>query len=65
LSSFVQAVYAAGKPVIVVLLNGRPMSINWVNKYVPAIIEAWFPGAQGGTAIADVLFGSVMVRASG
>ena len=53
----VQAVYATRKPVIVVLLNGRPMSINWVNKYVPGIIEAWFPGAQGGTAIADVLFG--------
>jgi len=53
----VQAVYATGKPVIVVLINGRPMSINWVNKYVPGIIEAWFPGAQGGTAIAEVLFG--------
>src|SRR5256714_7610820 len=53
----VQAVYATGKPVIVVLLNGRPLSINWINKYVPGIIEGWFPGAQGGTAIADVLFG--------
>src|SRR5713226_924280 len=53
----VQAVYATGKPVVVVLLNGRPMSINWINKYVPGILEAWFPGAQGGTAIADVLFG--------
>jgi len=53
----VQAVFAVGKPVIVVLLNGRPMSINWVNKYVPGIIEGWFPGAQGGTAIAEVLFG--------
>jgi beta-glucosidase len=53
----VQAVYATGKPVVVVLMNGRPMSINWVNKYVPGIIEAWFPGAQGGTAIAEVLFG--------
>jgi beta-glucosidase len=53
----VQAVYAAGRPVIVVLINGRPLSINWVNKYVPGIIEAWFPGAQGGAAIADVLFG--------
>jgi len=53
----VQAVYAVGKPVIVVLLNGRPMSINWVNKYVPGIIEGWFPGAQGGIAIAEVLFG--------
>ena len=53
----VQAVYATGKPVVVVLINGRPLSINWVNKFVPAILEAWFPGAQGGTAIADVLFG--------
>src|SRR6266550_3949968 len=53
----VQAVYATGKPVVVILINGRPMSINWVNKYVPGIIEAWFPGVQGGTAIADVLFG--------
>ncbi|HEU4435760.1 MAG TPA: glycoside hydrolase family 3 N-terminal domain-containing protein [Pyrinomonadaceae bacterium] len=53
----VQAVHAVGKPVIVVLLNGRPLSINWVNKYVPAIVEGWFPGAQGGTAIAEVLFG--------
>ena len=53
----VQAVYAVGKPVVVVLLNGRPLSINWVNKYVPGIIEGWFPGAQGGKAIAEVLFG--------
>ncbi len=53
----VKAVQAVGKPVIVVLLNGRPLSINWVNKYVPAIVEGWFPGAQGGTAIAEVLFG--------
>ena len=53
----VQAVHAVGKPVIVVLLNGRPLSINWIDKYVPAIVEGWFPGAQGGTAIAEVLFG--------
>ena len=53
----VQAIYAVGKPVIVVLINGRPLSINWVNKFVPGILEAWFPGVQGGTAIADVLFG--------
>jgi len=52
-----QAVYATGKPVILVLINGRPASINWANKYVPGIVEAWFPGAKGGTAIADVLFG--------
>jgi len=53
----VKAVQATGKPTIVVLINGRPMSINWINKYVPGIVEAWFPGAQAGTAIADVLFG--------
>jgi len=53
----IQAVYATGKPVVVVLLNGRPLSINWIDKYVPGILEGWFPGAQGGTAIADVLFG--------
>jgi beta-glucosidase len=55
--ALVEAVHATGKPVIVVLINGRPMSINWINKYVPGILEAWFPGAQAGTAIADVLFG--------
>src|SRR6267142_214152 len=53
----VKAVHATGKPVIVVLINGRPMSINWISKYIPGVLEAWFPGAQGGTAIADVLFG--------
>src|SRR6266478_6265473 len=53
----VQSVYATGKPVVVVLLNGRPLSINWINKYVPGILEAWFPGAKGGTAVAEVLFG--------
>lgn len=52
-----ESVALAGKPVILVLINGRPMSINWANKYVPGIVEAWFPGVQGGTAIADVLFG--------
>jgi beta-glucosidase len=55
--ALVDAVHATGKPVIVVLINGRPTSVNWINKYVPGIIEAWFPGAQAGTAIADVLFG--------
>ena len=55
--NLVQAVHATGKPVVVVLLNGRPMTINWIQKHVPGIIEAWFPGAQGGTAVADVLFG--------
>jgi beta-glucosidase len=53
----IQAVQATGKPLVVVLINGRPLSINWVSKHVPGIVEAWFPGAQGGTAIAEVLFG--------
>ena len=52
-----QAVYNTGTPVVLVLIHGRPNSINWANKYVPAIIDAWYPGSQGGTAIADVLFG--------
>lgn len=52
-----EAVYATGKPVILVLIHGRPNSINWADKYVPAILEAWYPGSQGGKAIADVLFG--------
>ncbi|MCU1266946.1 MAG: glycosyl hydrolase [Acidobacteria bacterium] len=53
----VQAVQATGKPVVVVLINGRPLSINWIDKHVPGIIEAWFPGVRGSRAIAEVLFG--------
>ncbi|WP_455584224.1 glycoside hydrolase family 3 N-terminal domain-containing protein [Bacteroides sp.] len=52
-----KAVQATGKPVILVLINGRPLSVNWADKFVPAIIEAWYPGSKGGTAIADILFG--------
>lgn len=52
-----QAVVATGKPVILVLINGRPQSINWADLYVPSILEAWYPGSQGGIAVADVLFG--------
>ncbi|NPA36777.1 MAG: beta-glucosidase [Chlorobi bacterium] len=46
-----------GKPVILVLINGRPISINWSDKNIPAILEAWFPGEYGGTAIAEVILG--------
>nr|WP_298120253.1 beta-glucosidase BglX [uncultured Pseudoxanthomonas sp.] len=53
------AVAATGKPVVVVLLNGRPLSIGGLKGKVPAILEAWFPGIEGGHAIADVLFGDV------
>jgi beta-glucosidase len=52
-----EAVYKTGKPVIVVLVSGRPMAINWADKYCPAIIEAWFPGSYCGQAIAETIFG--------
>ncbi|WPU93141.1 glycoside hydrolase family 3 N-terminal domain-containing protein [Mucilaginibacter sabulilitoris] len=54
-----QAVYKTGKPVILVLENGRPWSISWEKENVPAILEAWYPGERGGTAIANILFGKV------
>jgi beta-glucosidase len=53
----VQSVFETGTPCVVVLINGRQLSINWIDRYVPAILEAWYPGSHGGTAIADVLFG--------
>lgn len=52
-----QAVQATGKPVVLILINGRPLSINWADEFVPAILEAWYPGSKGGTALADILFG--------
>ena len=53
----VQAVSATGTPVVVVLINGRPLSVRWEAEHVPALVEAWEPGELGGTAVADVLFG--------
>jgi beta-glucosidase len=52
-----EAVAATGKPVVLVLVNGRPLDISWAAEHVPAILEAWYPGSQGGNGIADVLFG--------
>ncbi len=52
-----KAVSALGKPIVLVLLNGRPLSINWAAEHVPAILEAWEPGTEGGNAVADILFG--------
>ncbi len=52
-----KAVVATGKPVVVVLLSGSALAVNWANDNVPAILEAWYPGGEGGIAIADVLFG--------
>lgn len=53
-----KAVSQTGKPVIVVLLNGSPVELNWADDNVDAILEAWYPGEEGGTAVADILFGN-------
>ena len=55
----VKAVHATGTPTIVVLYSGRPLTIGWVADHVPAILEAWLPGTEGGNAITDVLLGNV------
>jgi beta-glucosidase len=53
----IKKVQALGKPVVVVLLGGSALAVNWANDNVPAILDAWYPGEEGGTALADVLFG--------
>jgi beta-glucosidase len=55
-----EAVVATGKPVVLVLMNGRPLNIKWATEHVPAILEAWYPGTQGGNAIADLLLGDAV-----
>ncbi len=55
----VKAVHSTGTPTIVVLVNGRPLSIRWIAENVPAVVEAWLPGEKGGRAVAEVLFGDV------
>jgi beta-glucosidase len=52
-----EKVSATGKPVVLLLMNGRPVNIKWAAEHVPAILEIWYPGTQGGNAVADVLFG--------
>ncbi len=54
-----KAVAGLGKPIVLVLLNGRPLSVNWAAEHIPAILEAWEPGSEGGHAVADILFGDV------
>jgi beta-glucosidase len=54
-----EAVASTGKPVVLVIENGRPLDIHWAAEHVPAILEAWYPGTEGGNAVADVLFGDV------
>jgi len=52
-----EAVAATGKPLVLVLENGRPLTIGWAKEHIPAILEAWYPGEFGGKAIAETLFG--------
>jgi beta-glucosidase len=52
-----RAVHATGKPVVLLLFSGGGISVNWADANVPAIVQAWYPGEEGGAAIADVLFG--------
>ena len=53
----VQAIYKTGTPTVVVLVNGRPLAVDWIAENIPALVEAWEPGLEGGTAVAEVLFG--------
>ncbi|WP_375431873.1 glycoside hydrolase family 3 N-terminal domain-containing protein [uncultured Friedmanniella sp.] len=54
-----QAVVATGTPVVLVVLNGRPLDLRWATEHVPAILDLWYPGSQGGTAAANLLVGDV------
>jgi beta-glucosidase len=54
-----EAVVAVGKPVVLVLLSGSPLTVNWADRHAAAIVQAFYPGEEGGTALADVLFGDV------
>ena len=56
---FLERLYATGKPIVLVLVNGQPLTINWANKYVPAILETWFPSYRGGAIVAKMLFGDI------
>ena len=52
-----ERIHATGKPVVLVLMNGSPLSVNWADKNIPAIVEAWYPGGEGGAAVAGLLAG--------
>jgi beta-glucosidase len=54
-----EAVAATGKPVVLIMFTGRPNAIKWAGAHLPAIVEAWYPGMEGGHAVADILFGDV------
>jgi len=55
----IKALFDTGKPIVLVMVHGRPYSISWEKEHIPAILEAWYPGEEGGNAIARILFGDV------
>jgi beta-glucosidase len=55
-----QAVVATGTPVVALVMNGRPLDLRWAAEHVPSILDIWYPGTQGGTAVANVLFGDAV-----
>lgn len=55
-----EAAVATGKPVVLVLLSGRPLNLSWAAEHVPAILEVWYPGSEGGNAVANLLFGDAV-----
>jgi beta-glucosidase len=55
--ALLRKIHALGKPVVLLLMNGSALAVNWATKHVPAIVEAWYPGQAGGDAIAEILFG--------
>jgi beta-glucosidase len=57
--SLLQAVVATGTPVVLLVMNGRPLDLRWAAEHVPAILDIWYPGSQGGSAVANLLFGDV------
>jgi beta-glucosidase len=54
----IKAIYETGTPIVLILVNGRPLVLDWIAEKIPAIIQAWLPGEEGGNAVADVLFGN-------
>lgn len=55
--NLLRELHKLGKPIVLVLVNGRPLELSWEYEHIPAILEAWYPGEEGGNAIADILFG--------